>query len=191
MATGTSGDERDDDLTEPIGDGVDTDLDDADAAERESAEAEIDETTGAADEPKAEKADAAKSEADKAETAVAATKKSSAAKSSAVKSSAAKRDAAKPKKKPAAEPKGIRKFFREVGAELRKVVTPTRKELWRYTGVVLGFLVVMMGVVMVLDFAFGYVSSWVFGTGTELFPAPAPEPSAPAPAPEPAAPVAP
>lgn len=84
------------------------------------------------------------------------------------------------------ERRGIKKFFQEVGAELKKVVTPTRKELWRYVGVVLGFLVVMMLIVTLLDFAFGIGSSWLFGNGTQLFPeAPAsPDPTAiPTPAP--------
>ena len=38
-------------------------------------------------------------------------------------------------------------FIRQVLAELKKVVTPTRKELFSYTAVVLGFVVVMMAIV--------------------------------------------
>ena len=38
-------------------------------------------------------------------------------------------------------------FIRQVFAELRKVVTPTRQELFKFTAVVLGFVVVMMAVV--------------------------------------------
>jgi preprotein translocase subunit SecE len=57
-------------------------------------------------------------------------------------------------------------FIRQVINELRKVVTPTRRELFSYTGVVLVFVIVMMLVVSVLDFAFGYGVGWVFGNGS-------------------------
>ncbi|PRY65990.1 preprotein translocase subunit SecE [Glaciihabitans tibetensis] len=56
-------------------------------------------------------------------------------------------------------------FIRQVMGELRKVVTPTRKELLSYTGVVLVFVVVMMVLVSVLDLAFGNLVGWVFGDG--------------------------
>jgi preprotein translocase subunit SecE len=54
-------------------------------------------------------------------------------------------------------------FIRQVIAELRKVVTPTRKELLSYTGVVLVFVIVMMGLVALLDWIFGLGVVWVFG----------------------------
>jgi preprotein translocase subunit SecE len=53
-------------------------------------------------------------------------------------------------------------FLRQVIGELRKVVTPTRQELLNYTLMVLGFVVVMMVVVSVLDFLFGIGVGWVF-----------------------------
>ena len=56
-------------------------------------------------------------------------------------------------------------FIRQVIGELRKVVTPTRKELFSYTGVVLVFVVVMMVLVSFLDLAFGNLVGWVFGDG--------------------------
>jgi preprotein translocase subunit SecE len=56
-------------------------------------------------------------------------------------------------------------FMRQVFGELRKVVTPTRKELFSYTGVVLVFVVVMMVLVSVLDFVFGLGVGYVFGNG--------------------------
>jgi len=56
-------------------------------------------------------------------------------------------------------------FLRQVLGELRKVVTPTRKELFSYTGVVLVFVVVMMILVSVLDFVFGLGVGYVFGNG--------------------------
>lgn len=59
-------------------------------------------------------------------------------------------------------------FFRQVIAELKKVVTPTRKELLNFTWVVLVFVIIMMALVTGLDLLFGWVASWVFGTGTEV-----------------------
>ena len=55
-------------------------------------------------------------------------------------------------------------FIQQVIAELKKVVTPTRKELINYTLVVLGFVVVMMALVWVLDQAFGFVTIFIFGS---------------------------
>ncbi|GAA1699490.1 preprotein translocase subunit SecE [Microbacterium sediminicola] len=54
-------------------------------------------------------------------------------------------------------------FIRQVFAELRKVVTPTRKELVRYTLVVLGFVAVMMALVYGMDAAFLWLTTQVFG----------------------------
>ncbi|WP_403023003.1 preprotein translocase subunit SecE [Salinibacterium sp. GXW1014] len=56
-------------------------------------------------------------------------------------------------------------FLRQVIAELKKVVTPTRKELISYTAVVLVFVVIMMALVSGLDFLFGFVVAYVFGNG--------------------------
>ena len=55
-------------------------------------------------------------------------------------------------------------FIKQVLAELRKVVTPTRQELLRYTGVVLVFVVIMMALVSGLDWVFALVVTYVFGT---------------------------
>jgi preprotein translocase subunit SecE len=55
-------------------------------------------------------------------------------------------------------------FIRQVFAELRKVVTPTRKELLKFTAVVLGFVLVMMAVVYGLDTLFVWLTTVVFGT---------------------------
>ena len=54
-------------------------------------------------------------------------------------------------------------FIRQVIAELKKVVTPTRRELLSYTGVVLVFVVIMMGLVYGLDWLFGLTVNWAFG----------------------------
>jgi preprotein translocase subunit SecE len=54
-------------------------------------------------------------------------------------------------------------FIRQVFAELRKVVTPTRQELLKFTAVVLGFVVVMMAIVYGLDVLFVWLTTVVFG----------------------------
>lgn len=54
-------------------------------------------------------------------------------------------------------------FVRQVVAELRKVVRPTRQELFTYIGVVVAFVLVVMAFVGVLDLAFGRLVLWVFG----------------------------
>ena len=57
-------------------------------------------------------------------------------------------------------------FIRQVINELKKVVTPTRRELISFTGVVLVFVVIMMGIIYGLDYGFGWLMSWVFGDGS-------------------------
>ncbi|MEV4629118.1 preprotein translocase subunit SecE [Micromonospora sp. NPDC049523] len=57
----------------------------------------------------------------------------------------------------------IARFFREVVAELRKVIWPTRKELLTYTAVVVVFVAVMLTVVAGLDYGFAQGVLWVFG----------------------------
>nr|WP_240615227.1 preprotein translocase subunit SecE [Arthrobacter ruber] len=54
-------------------------------------------------------------------------------------------------------------FVRQVFAELGKVVTPTRRELVRFTITVLVFVVIMMLIVTGLDLLFGRGALWVFG----------------------------
>ncbi len=54
-------------------------------------------------------------------------------------------------------------FFQQVIAELKKVVTPTRKELINYTTVVLIFVIIMMVLVWGLDQLFGWIVVFVFG----------------------------
>jgi preprotein translocase subunit SecE len=56
-------------------------------------------------------------------------------------------------------------FVRQVIAELKKVVTPTRKELLNYTLVVMTFVIIMMLIVVGLDFVFGAGALWIFGDG--------------------------
>jgi preprotein translocase subunit SecE len=54
-------------------------------------------------------------------------------------------------------------FIRQVIAELKKVVTPTRKELTNFTIVVLVFVIIMMALVWGLDQVFGLLVLYVFG----------------------------
>lgn len=56
-------------------------------------------------------------------------------------------------------------FIRQVIGELKKVVTPTRKELINYTLVVLVFVVIMMALVSLLDLVFGTGIGYIFGNG--------------------------
>jgi len=57
-------------------------------------------------------------------------------------------------------------FVRQVIGELRKVVTPTRRELLSYTGVVLVFVIIMMVIVSGLDFGFSALVNFLFGDPT-------------------------
>ncbi|MFD5765198.1 preprotein translocase subunit SecE [Streptomyces sp. NPDC127049] len=54
-------------------------------------------------------------------------------------------------------------FYRQIVAELRKVVWPTRSQLSSYTTVVIIFVVVMIGLVTVIDFGFQEAVKYVFG----------------------------
>jgi len=54
-------------------------------------------------------------------------------------------------------------FFRQVIAELRKVIWPTRDQLVTYFMVVLVFVIFMIAIVSVLDFAFNKAAFRIFG----------------------------
>ena len=54
-------------------------------------------------------------------------------------------------------------FIRQIFAELRKVVTPTRKELVKFTSVVFVFVLIVIGIVYSLDLAFSWLARQVFG----------------------------
>jgi preprotein translocase subunit SecE len=54
-------------------------------------------------------------------------------------------------------------FIRQVVAELRKVVWPTRRELITYTTVALAFILVMVAIVTSLDYGFTELVRSVFG----------------------------
>ncbi|MER5308168.1 preprotein translocase subunit SecE [Streptomyces sp. NPDC002773] len=54
-------------------------------------------------------------------------------------------------------------FYRQIVAELRKVVWPTRSQLSTYTTVVIIFVVIMIGLVTVIDYGFQEAVKYVFG----------------------------
>jgi preprotein translocase subunit SecE len=54
-------------------------------------------------------------------------------------------------------------FIRQVIAELRKVIWPTRKELIAYTTIVVVFVVVMAGIIAGLDYIFTKGVFFIFG----------------------------
>jgi preprotein translocase subunit SecE len=56
------------------------------------------------------------------------------------------------------------RFLREVVAELRKVIWPSRRNLVTYTIVVLVFVAVMVALVALLDYVFGQAVLFLFGT---------------------------
>jgi preprotein translocase subunit SecE len=56
-------------------------------------------------------------------------------------------------------------FYRQVIAELRKVVWPTRKELLTYTWVVIVFVTVIATIVAIFDLGFAKLVLRVFGGG--------------------------
>lgn len=54
-------------------------------------------------------------------------------------------------------------FFRQVVAELKKVIWPNKRELLNYTWVVLVFVVLMGAFIWALDFIFGQGVLKIFG----------------------------
>lgn len=57
----------------------------------------------------------------------------------------------------------IGRFIREVVAELRKVIWPTRKELVTYAAVVIVFVAVMMAIIAGYDVVFSWAVRIFFG----------------------------
>lgn len=54
-------------------------------------------------------------------------------------------------------------FYRQIVAELRKVVWPSRNQLSTYASVVIVFVLIMIGLVTVLDYGFTEAVKFVFG----------------------------
>ncbi len=55
------------------------------------------------------------------------------------------------------------KFYRQIVAELRKVVWPTRTELLTYTSVVIVFVLGIIGIVALIDYGLTHAVQAVFG----------------------------
>ncbi|MEU6364817.1 preprotein translocase subunit SecE [Streptomyces sp. NPDC046931] len=54
-------------------------------------------------------------------------------------------------------------FYRQVVAELRKVVWPTRNQLTSYTTVVIFFVAIMIALVTLIDYGLSHAAKYVFG----------------------------
>ncbi|MFC8369191.1 MULTISPECIES: preprotein translocase subunit SecE [unclassified Streptomyces] len=54
-------------------------------------------------------------------------------------------------------------FYRQIVAELRKVVWPTRNQLTSYTTAVIIFVVVMIGLITLIDYGLSHAAKYVFG----------------------------
>ncbi|MDO0926253.1 preprotein translocase subunit SecE [Streptomyces sp. TG1A-8] len=54
-------------------------------------------------------------------------------------------------------------FYRQIIAELRKVVWPTRNQLTSYTTVVIFFVAIMIALVTVIDYGLNHAAKYVFG----------------------------
>ncbi|MFC8421726.1 preprotein translocase subunit SecE [Streptomyces sp. NPDC057236] len=54
-------------------------------------------------------------------------------------------------------------FYRQIVAELRKVVWPTRNQLTSYTTAVIVFVVVMIGLITLIDYGLSHAAKYVFG----------------------------
>jgi preprotein translocase subunit SecE len=92
--------------------------------------------------------------------------KSGSAKSGSVKADKGGKKKSKPETNSRAGGRPVR-FVREVVAELRKVIWPTRKELVTYAIVVLVFVAVILTIVGLLDYGFAKGALWVFGSGNK------------------------
>lgn len=67
-----------------------------------------------------------------------------------------------PAQRPKDERTGFRQFLKEVRAELRKVVWPSREEVRNYSIIVFITVVVFTAFVAVLDYLFGSATLWLY-----------------------------
>jgi preprotein translocase subunit SecE len=75
----------------------------------------------------------------------------------------ARSTAASDKKAPRKKRTSPALFYRQIVAELRKVVWPTRTELMTYTSVVIVFVLGIIGIVALFDFGLSHAVQAVFG----------------------------
>jgi preprotein translocase subunit SecE len=57
----------------------------------------------------------------------------------------------------------IRRYFRDMVSELKKASWPSKKDLVKYTGVVLAFVVILAVVIGVMDFGLAQVLKLITG----------------------------
>lgn len=57
----------------------------------------------------------------------------------------------------------LARFFRQIAAELKKVIWPTRKDLINYATAVLVFVAIVMAFVTLVDLGVGSLTKLVFG----------------------------
>ncbi|HEY1465525.1 MAG TPA: preprotein translocase subunit SecE [Acidimicrobiales bacterium] len=62
------------------------------------------------------------------------------------------------------QPFRVGQFFREVRSELRQVAWPNRAEVINYTAVTLATLLLLIGLIFVLNYAFAKGIFWLFKT---------------------------
>jgi len=62
------------------------------------------------------------------------------------------------------QPLRVGQFFREVRSELRQVAWPNRAEVINYTVVTLATLLLLIGLIFVLNYAFSKGVFWLFKT---------------------------
>jgi preprotein translocase subunit SecE len=75
----------------------------------------------------------------------------------------ARRERGAQQPRPGTERTKPREFLREMRAELRKVIWPTRSEVINYSLVVLVFLIVFTTIVALADWGFARAVLWIFG----------------------------
>ncbi len=77
-------------------------------------------------------------------------------------------DSKVPTRERKSERTGLVTFYRQVVAELRKVVWPTQQQLTTYFIVVLVFVLIMMAIVAGLDLAFGRLFFEIFDGSSDV-----------------------
>jgi len=75
----------------------------------------------------------------------------------------AKEAAGKPIVKPTKPRKGIKKYFREVIAEMKKVYWPSREELTRYTLAVVILVLIFAAAIGIVDYGLGQLMGLIVG----------------------------
>ena len=70
------------------------------------------------------------------------------------------------KKKPEGRLAKIRKFFRDVASEFRKIVWPSRKQVWNNTVIVLVTMLIFAIFIWALDYGFNALRDWGIGALT-------------------------